>query len=195
MIKLTDLQKKEKKLENEINFKLVSLDTLVAEKRHAKYNCKSKNINSYNSSFNSILVEIEEPLSELDVVNAKLGETASVEEDDELKWINILQRREQVVDDLGQDLTKIRENYVVRREQGSENMSVVQSSSGQLETETAVNIREGVMSQRRRYSLKQVKVRLADVQMRFNCYKCWNLMFLALVTSGCISFMLLYTSW
>lgn len=139
-------------------------------------------------------MEIENPLSELDVVNAKLGETTSVEEDDELKWINILQRRGQVVDDLRQDLTKIQENYVVRREQESENMSVVQSSSGQLETETAVNMREGVTSQRR-YSLKQVKVRLADVQMRFNCYKCWNLMFLALVTSGCNSFMLLYNSW
>lgn len=183
MITLTGLQKKARKLESVINLKLVSLETLlVAESRCAQ------NINSYNSSFNSILVKIEQLLSELDVVNAKLSETELVEEGNELKLIHSLQR--QVLDDLRQEFSNIQEIYVVKGE--SRNMLVscetVQSSSGLLneQVETAVNIREALVSQR--YS-----GRLAGV-LRFNCYKCWNLMFLALVTAGCISFMLLYTS-
>lgn len=190
MITLTGLQKKARKLESEINLKLLSLETLVAESRCAQHKSKSKNINSYNSSFNSILVKIEELLSELDVVNAKISETVLVEEDNELKSIHSLQRYRQVLDDLRQDFTKIQEIYVVKGE--SRNMLVlcetVQSSSGLLneQLETAVNIGEALVSQR--YS-----GRLAGV-LRFNCYKCWNLMFLALVTAGCISFMLLYTS-
>lgn len=190
MIALTGLQKKARKLESEINLKLVSLETLVAESGCAQHQSKSRNINSYNSSFNSILVKIEELLSELDVVNAKLSETVLEEEDNELKSIHSLQRRRQVLDDLRQDFTNIQEIYVVKGE--SRNMLVlcdtVQSSSGLLneQLETAVNIREALVSQR--YS-----GRFAGV-LRFNCYKCWNLMLLALVIAGCISFMLLYTS-
>lgn len=188
MITFTGLQKKARKLESEINLKLLSLETLVAESRCAQHKSKNKNINSYNSSVNSIFVKIEELLSELDVVNAKLSETVLVEEDNELKSIHSLQRYRQVLDDLRQDFTKIQEIYVVKGE--SRNMLVlcesVQSSSGLLneQLETAVNIGEALVSER--YS-----GRLAGV-LRFNCYKCWNLMFLALVTAGCISFMLLY---
>lgn len=188
MITLTGLQKKARQLESEINLKLLSLETLVAESRCAQHKSKSKNINSYNSSFNSILVKIEELLSESG--NSKISETVLVEEDNELKSIHSLQRHRQVLDDLRQDFTKIQEIYVVKGE--SRNMLVlcetVQSSSGLLneQLETAVNIGEALVSQR--YS-----GRLAGV-LRFNCYKCWNLMFLALVTAGCISFMLLYTS-
>lgn len=185
MITLTGLQKKARKLESEINLKLLSIETLVAESRMC-----AQNINSNNSSFNSILVKIKQLLSELDVVNAKLSETVLLEEDNELKTIRSLQRHRQILDALRQDFTKIQEIYVVKGE--SRNMLVlcdtVQSSSGLLneQLETAVNIREALVSQR--YS-----GRLAGV-LRFNCYKCWNLMFLALVIAGCILFMLLYTS-
>lgn len=184
MITLTGLQKKARKLEIEIDLKLLSLKLLVAERRCAQ------NINSYNSSFNSLLVKIEQLLSELDVVNAKISETVLVEEDNELKSIHSLQRNRQVLDALRQDFTKMQEICVVKGE--GRNMLVlcetVQSSSGLLneQLETAVNIREAVVSQR--YS----DGRLAS-GLRFNCYKCWNLMFLALVTAGVISFMLLYT--
>lgn len=181
MVTLDVLQIKARQLESEINYKLICLETIVAETRPTEY--KSKNTSAFNNSFHSILVEIEELLSELDAVNAKLSETTLVEVDNELESIHSLQGHRQVLDDLKQVFYKIREKCLVKRE--SERIEI--SSDEALDT--AINIRE--------CSLKQVQGHVNSLSgtLRINCYKCWNLMFLALVTAGCISFMFLYKSW
>ncbi|XP_054281104.1 Golgi SNAP receptor complex member 1 [Macrosteles quadrilineatus] len=120
MIEWEDLRKQARKLENEIDLKLVSFSKLGTGTVNTYKNNESdmEPLLSTEHVFDSVAVEIEQLLSKLAAVNEKLGEIASSEQASGggAAMLHTLQRHRDILQDYTQEFRKTQQNYRARRE-------------------------------------------------------------------------------
>uniref|UniRef100_A0A1B6EMF4 Golgi SNAP receptor complex member 1 n=1 Tax=Cuerna arida TaxID=1464854 RepID=A0A1B6EMF4_9HEMI len=195
MIEWEDLRKQARKLENEIDLKLVSFSKLGTGTVNTYKNNDSATepLLSTEHVFDSVAMEIEQLLTKLTTVNEKLGEIASSEAGNGPAMLHTLQRHRDILQDYTQEFRKTQQNYRARRERENLLHSVkkdidsyknsnglnrrmdlymkenkhIRNSDRMIDEQItiAVETREHLVSQR--LSMKRLQTRIHDLSSRF----------------------------
>uniref|UniRef100_A0A1B6DI47 Golgi SNAP receptor complex member 1 n=2 Tax=Clastoptera arizonana TaxID=38151 RepID=A0A1B6DI47_9HEMI len=114
-----DLRKQARKLENEIDLKLVSFSKLGTGTSGLYKNNESSDTEPLLSSehmFESVTLEIEQLLAKLTAVNEKLNDISSGDQNGGAAMLHTLQRHREILQDYTQEFHKTKQNYNARRE-------------------------------------------------------------------------------
>lgn len=190
-----DLRKQARKLENEIDLKLVSFSKLGTGSGGVYKNSDSdaEPLLSTEHMFESVSLEIEQLLAKLTTINEKLGDIGSSEQGSGAAMMHTLQRHREILQDYTQEFRKTQQNYRARREREDllhsvrKDIDSYKSSSGlnrrmdlyMKENEhirnsdrlvddqisIAMETREHLVSQR--LNLKRLQTRMHDLSSRF----------------------------
>uniref|UniRef100_A0A1B6IUB5 Golgi SNAP receptor complex member 1 n=1 Tax=Homalodisca liturata TaxID=320908 RepID=A0A1B6IUB5_9HEMI len=195
MIEWEDLRKQARKLENEIDLKLVSFSKLGTGTvtTYKNNDSATEPLLSTEHVFDSVAMEIEQLLTKLTTVNEKLGEIASSEAGNGPAMLHTLQRHRDILQDYTQEFRKTQQNYRARRERENLLHSVkkdidsyknsnglnrrmdlfmkenkhIRNSDRMIDEQItiAVETREHLVSQR--LSMKRLQTRIHDLSSRF----------------------------
>lgn len=114
-----DLRKQARKLENEIDLKLVSFSKLGTGHAGIKSDSDTEPLLSGEHVFETMALDVEQLLSQLTAVNERLGEASAPDgpgAPSSAALIHTLQRHKEILQDYKQEFAKTKANWQARRE-------------------------------------------------------------------------------